>query len=355
MRAIRLHAFSQDFDTIHIEEREQPRPQKHEVLVRMLYSPINPSDHNYIRGDYRRALERVIWNRGAETLYFDPDRTNAHPEPAYTLGGEGVGLVVDTGSSLLARRLKGKRVAVAAGPPIGVWQEYVAVDAKRAIPVPDQLSDEEAAMTIINPLSAVFMIRDVLRVRPNSFVLQSAAGSALAKSVIALSRQIGFETINIVRDGKHIEALGKLGARHIIRLDQEDLRDAVARITSGRGVPYAMDPIGGQLAADMLGCLTRGGHLALFGTLSGPSFELTTRDLMMPSARITGFFLGNHIAQKSPAQMLFTLRHLRKLLGGALGDVVIRDVMPLDSIHEALRRSREGGEAGKILLRIGDR
>src|SRR5690554_3142256 len=355
MRAIRLHGFSQEFDTIQIEEGRRPVPKKGEVLVRMLYSPINPSDHNYIRGDYRRALERLIWNRGSETLYFDPERTNPHPTPPYTLGGEGVGIVVETGSSLLARRLKGKRVALAAGPPIGVWQDYVAVDAKRAIPVPDQLSDQEAAMTIINPLSAVFMVRDVLRVKPGTFLLQSAAGSALAKSVIALSREMGFETVNIVRDGKHIEALAELGARHIVRLDQEDLRDAVARITHGRGVPYAMDPIGGELSAEMVGCLTLGGHLVAFGTLSGPSFELTTRDLMMPEARITGFFLGNHIAQKSPAQMLLTLRYLRKLLGGALGDVVIREVMPLESIHEALKLSRGGGEAGKILLHIGDR
>jgi len=355
MRAIQLHAFSQDFDTIHLEERERPIPQKNEVLIRMLYAPINPSDHNYIRGDYRSALERLIWNRGGDTLYFDPERQNPHPTPPFTLGVEGVGIVVDTGNSILARRLKGRRVAVAGGPPSGVWQDYVAVDAKRAIPVPDQLSDEEAAMTIINPLSALFMVRDVLGVLPGSFLLQSAAGSAFAKSVIALSRENGFETINVVRDGKYIEELAKLGARHIIRLDQEDLRDAVARITNGRGVPYAMDPIGGELAAEMLGCLTRGGHLVFFGTLAGPSFEMMTRDLMMPSARVSGFYLGGHIAQKSPAQMLFSLRHLRKLLGGALGDVIIRDVMPLESIHEALKRSREGGEPGKILLRIGGR
>ena len=161
-----------------------PEPGAGQVRVRMLMSPVNPSDLNFVRGTYFDALRRIVWNQprdgeAAARAWFDPDRTNACPMPPYALGGEGVGIVEACGSGFLARRLRGKRVAVASGPPHGTWQEHTLVDAKKAVALPASVPDDQAAMFFVNPITAYVLIHEVLRVRRGGWVLVTAAGSAL--------------------------------------------------------------------------------------------------------------------------------------------------------------------------------
>lgn len=354
MKSVQLRSQDGSFDAVDVVDVPVPKPGPGQVRVRMRMSPINPSDHNYVRGTYAAALERLVWNHGREDLAFDPDRARPHPSPPFALGGEGVGVVEAAGAGILAKRLVGRRVALASGPPNGTWQEHTVVDAKRAIPVPDSWSDAEAAMAIINPLSAVLMLRDVLEVKRGRFLIQDAAGSALAKTVVAMSRRVGFETINVVRDGKHTEALRALGASHVVETDTQDLREEVVRITGGRGADYAMDCVGGPLAAELVSCLGLGGHLVLYGTLGSPAFELHSRDLMMPCAKVSGFFAGNHIAMKSPLGMLRAIRELKAVAHVGLADVKVREVFPLAEVRRALEASVAPGMLGKVLLRLGE-
>src|SRR5947209_19463655 len=103
-----------------------PEPKSGEVRVRMLASPINPSDVLTVRGQYGKQP----------------------PLPA-TPGFEGVG-VVEAGSGLLARRVMGKRVAVLNSGG-GNWQEHVVIPARQAVPVPEDLDDSQAATFFVNP------------------------------------------------------------------------------------------------------------------------------------------------------------------------------------------------------------
>ena len=175
MNSVQLSDFSEDLDTISLCDVPRPKAEKGQVVVKMLMAAVNPSDLNFIRGDYKTALSRLIWNHQTDPVCFDVSRKLPYPEPPYALGGEGVGVVVECGGGLLARRLKGKRVAVPAGPPNGAWQDFTVVDAKKAIPVPDAISDEQAAMYIVNPLSAYAMVHEVLNVKKGGWLLQSAA------------------------------------------------------------------------------------------------------------------------------------------------------------------------------------
>ncbi len=353
MRSVQIDRLSDGFEHVRVADAAIPEPGEGQVRVRMRLSPVNPSDINFIRGDYRAALERVIWNRGESELYYDPDRKQRYLDPPYSLGGEGVGVVDACGSGLLARRLSGRRVAVAAGPPMGAWQDYTVVDARKAMPVPDRLSDEQAAMYIVNPLSAFAMVHEVLKVRQGAWLLQDAAGSALAQMVIRMSKFHGFKTINVVRSAVHRPALEALGADVVVASDSEDLRDAVKHATGGRGVEYAMDCVGGELAGQMLRCLTLGGHMVLFGTLANRPISLPSRDLMMPGARLSGFLVPNWLARQSPLKLLGVIRKLGKLAVKGIFDVPVGAEYPLDRVREALATSVEPGRSGKVLLRIG--
>ena len=357
MKSARLGAFAQHSDAVRIDDVPVPEPGPGQVRVRMLLSPVNPSDLNFVHGTYHAALERIIWNQrrpaGGARVYYDPARTNPCPVPPYALGGEGVGIVESCGAGLFAARLRGKRVAIAGGPPNGTWQEYTLADAKRAVVVPESVTDEQAAMFFVNPITAYVLIREVLRVRRGEWVLLTAAGSALGKSVVRLGRRDGFRTICVVRSGASTTELTALGADAVVETNREELVTEVARITGDQGVPHALDCVGGALAGDVVRCLGLGGQLVIYGTLGNSPLQIPGRDLMMPGARISGFLLPVWMAQQTPLKLLGMLRAVRRLTVDGMFRTEVGATYPLEQVNEAITASLAPGRTGKVLLQLG--
>jgi len=357
MKSARVNQFTDNPDDIHIEDVSHPEPGPGQVRVRMLMSPVNPSDLNFVRGTYHDALRRIIWNqtRNGTTPQpsFDAEQSNVCPVPPYALGGEGVGIVDACGSGFLARRLRGKRVAVAGGPPAGTWQEFVVVNAKRAVVVPDSIPDEQAAMFFVNPITAYVMIREVLQVPRGGWVLLTAAGSALGKSIVRLGLRDGFRTICVVRSNTNSAELRALGAHAVIETDSQDLVSEVARITAGRGAGFALDCVGGELAGQVVSCLGRNGRLVIYGTLANSPMPIPGRDLMMPMASIEGFLLPTWMAQQSPLKLLGVLRAVKKLTIAGVFHTEVTEKFPLDQAAAAVHAALRAGRTGKVMLQIG--
>jgi NADPH:quinone reductase-like Zn-dependent oxidoreductase len=111
--------------------------------------------------------------------------------------------------------------------------------------------------------------------------------------------------------------------------------------------------VGGELAADVVRCLGLGGHLVLYGTLATGPIPVAVRDLMMPMARVSGFYLGNWLSQQSPLKMLGLLRTVRKLALEGVFETQVTDTFPLDEVSQAVTTAIAPGRTGKVMLRIG--
>ena len=357
MKSTRLESFTRHAGDIEIVDTPTPEPGPGQVCVRMLLSPVNPSDLNFVHGTYHTALQRMIWNQGAgpaDPLYFDPDHNNPCPAPPYALGGEGMGIVESVGAGFFARRLAGKRVAIAAPPPNGAWKEYVVVDAVKAVPLPAAISNEQGAMFFVNPFTAYVMTREVLRVPRDQWLLVTAAGSALGKSVVRLGKLYGFKTLCVVRSDSNSDALRELGADAIVETSHQDLVQSVGEITSGEGVGYAIDCVGGELTGDVVRCLGLRGRLLVYGTLADSPLTVPLRDLMMPGAEVAGFLLPNWLAGRSPIQLLGVLRTVRRLMVRGIFDTEVTATFGLDQVSEAIDAATRPGRTGKVMLRIGE-
>lgn len=355
MKAARLHAYTDNLADVRVDEVPVPQPAHGQVLVRMTLSPVNPSDLNFVHGTYEQALSRILWNQdraAGAPVFFDPQRTRPCPQPPFTLGGEGVGVAERSGGGFLARRLIGKRVAVAAGPPLGAWAQWTVVDAKRCVVLPDTVPDEQASMFFVNPLTAHILVNEVLRIRRGEWLLITAAGSALGKSVVRMAKRQGFRTLCVIRSNAHTSDLSALGADAVVETDTQDLLAEVFRLTGGRGVAHAIDCVGGELTANVVRCLGLGGRLVIYGTLANAPVPLPGRDLMMPVAAIEGFLLPNWLALQTPLTLLKVLRTVKQLMGQGVFDAEVGQIFNLDQVADALSASVERGRAGKILIRL---
>src|ERR1051326_740259 len=274
MRAAFFDRFGLAEEVLQVRDVPVPEPARGQVRVRMIASPINPSDLMHVRGEYGRK-----------------------PNLPASAGFEGVGVVEASGGGLLGWRVKGHRVAVLNSSG-GNWAEQVVIPARQAIPIPDHVPDDQAAGFFVNPASALVMTRYVLKAPPGAWLLQTAAGSALGRMVIRLGRRHGFKTINVVRRPEQIDELKRLGADAVICSTQESVVEAVQKLTGGDGARYAIDAVGGPVGTDALKCLGKEGRLLVYGTLSEEPMSVSPRLLMVGHKCVEGFWLSEWVARQ---------------------------------------------------------
>ncbi len=350
MQAIQINNVSDDLSGVDIIDTPIPDPGHGTFRVRMLKAAVHPSDLNYIRGDYLAGIERLIWNYGVDHASFDAAHGKPHPSLPCIPGGEGVGIIDACGEGIDSEQWLGKRVGLFVGPPSGTWQEYVIAAPQQVFPVPDALSDEQAALMMLNPLTALLTSRYILGVTEGQYLLLSAGASAVSKQVAALGRHFGFKTISLVRGEHTADSASQQLGDVVINTSKQDLRAEVKRVTEGRGVECALDCVGGELAEQMIGCLTEGGRMLLYGTLGAPSMALFSRDLMMSNASISGFYLPGWLASQTAESIGAVMGELAQLSGAGLFHSPIEAQFPLSAAREAVTASLQPGRDGKILL-----
>jgi NADPH:quinone reductase-like Zn-dependent oxidoreductase len=328
MKAIVFEQFGDPAEVLHVREMPVPEPGPGQVRVRMIASPINPSDLLVVRGQYGRR-----------------------PTLPATPGFEGVGIVEAAGSGLLGRWRLGRRVAVL-NRQGGNWQEHVVVPAYQVVPVPAGIADEQAAAFFVNPASAFLMTRRVLNVPRGAWLLQTAAGSALGRMVIRLGRHFGFRTINVVRRHEQAEELLQTGGDAVICTDREALEERVAALTGGDGVPFALDAVGGALGSAVVRSLAPGGKLLVYGTLAEEPLTVDARTLIVGQKQLEGFWLSEWVRRQRSWTMLGLFRSIWKLMAAGVLTTEIAATFPLEEIQAAVRQAAAPGRQGKVLLRI---
>jgi NADPH:quinone reductase-like Zn-dependent oxidoreductase len=331
MKAAIFDQFGPPEEVLQVRDVPLPEPGRNEVRVRMLASPVNPSDLMVIRGEYGRL-----------------------PTLPATPGFEGAGVVDDSGGGLLAlvRGLKpGKRVGVICAGG-GAWAEYVVVPARQVVPLPDSMPVEQAASFFVNPASAIAMTRHVLKVPPGEWLLQTAAGSALGRMVIRLGKQFGFRTLNVVRRREQAEELLQAGADAAVCEADEPVPDRVRDLTDGRGVRYAIDAVGGTTGTAAMQALGAGGRLLVYGTLSGKPITIDPRLLMMGHKRLEGFWLSEWVREQRPLAMLRLFRAIRDLMGAGVITTDVGATFGLDDARKAVAQAAQPARHGKVQLRL---
>ncbi len=333
MRAVQFDQCGDPQSVLQVREIERPEPRAGQVLVKMLASPVNPSDVLYVQGQY--------------TLV---------PKFPAGAGFEGTGVVEASGGGLLGRFMTGKRVAVL-NKRGGNWADYCVVNVKQVIPLSSGLNVDQAATFFVNPATAFIMTRRILNVPQGEWLLQTAAGSTLGRMVIRLGRKFGFKTLNVVRRPDQVAELKQLGADAVIAFDpsrdkEADFLAQVQQLTNNAGVPCAIECVGGATGSAVVRCLGQRGQMLVYGTLSGEPLNFSPRDLMTPGGSISGFWLGHYMESLKLPSKLKLVRTITKLIQEGVLASDIGQRFTLDQIHSAIATAQQPGRGGKVLITL---
>lgn len=311
-----------------IEERPLPSPGPGEVLVRVAASPINPSDLMTVQGLYGIGWQFPL-----------------------IPGLEGSGRVVAEGGGPLARFVMGRPVACVADKQ-GLWAEYAVTKAARCVALPGDMPLGPAAMSFVNPLTAIALVKTARRGRHWS-AISTAGGGALGRMIEARARMQGLKIINVVRRAKQAEEMRLNGVRHVLSTEDPDFDKALYELCKKLRCRMAFDAVGGDLTGRLVKAMGRRSEVLVYGALAMEAISLDPGAMIFKGVNVRGFWLSDWLMARSFPEQLLMARAVTKALRGGFAESKVARVFDLADGGEALASYTSAMSAGKVLVSSG--
>ena len=234
-----------------------PEPRDHEVLVKVLAAPINPSDLGLLFGAADMSSARASNVAGLPMVTADvpPPRMRAmagRVGEAMPIGNEGSGIVIKAGASSEAQSLMGKTVALLGG---AMYAQYRCLPAQMCMVLPDGTAPRDGASCFVNPLTALGFT-ETMRREGHTALVHTAAASNLGQMLVKICAKDGIPLVNIVRNQAQVALLKGIGAVHVCDSSSDSFTDDLTAALVETGATIAFDAIGGgRLGGQILTCI----------------------------------------------------------------------------------------------------
>ncbi len=223
-----------------------PQPKDHEVLVKVLATPINPSDLGLMVGAADVASARVIDRSGQPGVAMDVSDAGmrfmaSRVGQAMPIGNEGSGIVVAAGASDAAQALIGKTVALIGGE---IYAEYRCLAAMACMPLPEGTEAEDGASCFVNPLTSLGFA-ETMKLEGYKGIVHAAAASNLGQMLVKICKTDGIPLVNIVRSPAQFDLLKGIGAEIVLDSTAENFTEDLVQAIYDTEAFLGFDPIGG--------------------------------------------------------------------------------------------------------------
>jgi NADPH2:quinone reductase len=255
------------------------------------------------------------------------------------LGQEGAGVVDAVGPDVDGWKI-GDRAAYTG--QIGAYAAFHVVQADRVLHLPDGISFEVAAASLLKGMTTEFLLHRCYPLKAGETILVHAAAGGVGAILVQWAKAIGATVIGTVGSEAKAELARRDGCDHVILYREEDVAARVREITEGHGVSVAYDSVGRDTFEGTLASLARRGLFVSFGNASGPAPAVEPARLMRAgSLFLTRPTLYDYIAR--PDELAASAAALFAVIASGAVRIEIGQTFPLKDAaraHTALE-SRE--------------
>ncbi|WP_298913894.1 NADPH:quinone oxidoreductase family protein [uncultured Roseobacter sp.] len=299
-----------------------PKPAPGQVQVKVHTCGLNFGDLLIIKGTYQEK-----------------------PALPFTLGMELCGTVTDIGEGVTTLRV-GQRVAAYCG--FDALADYAAISADICVPIPDQMTDEDAAAFLIAYGTSHVALDYKAHLKPGERLLVLGASGGVGLTAVELGKLMGAEVIAVARGDDKLQVAKAAGADHLINSETDDIRDTVKSL-GGADVVY--DPIGGDQFKSALRACRPEARLIPLGFASGEVPQIPANHLLVKNLTVIGFYWGGY-TRVNPKVLTDSFEVLTQWYVDGRIKPHVSNILPLAQANEALDLLKTRKATGKVVVRI---
>ncbi len=222
----------------------------------------------------------------------------------------------------------------------GGLAEYVKVDGRKVIKLPDAVTYENAAAFVLVNMTAWRMLTSQARLRAGEDLLVIGVGGGVSSTAVQIGKLCGARVWVTSSSDEKLERARALGADECINYAKEDWVKVIAQKTGRRGVDVVLENVGAATWPGAIRALAKGGRLVTCGGTSGPICETDVRQVFWKQISIIGSTMSTNAELAEVMGQLFR---------GRL-KAIVDSVTPLKDGVAAQQRLAEGKQFGKIVL-----
>jgi NADPH2:quinone reductase len=228
--------------------------------------------------------------------------------------------------------------------------EAVAAPAQ-LVKLPSTFDYAEGATFLAGHGTAYHALIDRGQVRPGEVLLVHGAGGGVGLAAVEMGKMLGATVIAAASSEEKLAIAKARGADHLVLYAREPFRDAVKRITDGRGADVVFDPIGGEVFENSMRCIAWGARLLIIGFTGGIGLAKTNL-LLIKGASVLGVRAGE-AARKNPALAEVRIKALTEWAEAGKIRPNVSHRLPLEDYARAMRLLIDRKAIGRVALTMG--
>jgi NADPH:quinone reductase len=270
------------------------------------------------------------------------------PDLPFTPGVEAAGDVIEVDAAAKGVAV-GDKVIVKMRH--GAYTDEAVVAPSQLTPLPSAFDYAEGATFLAAHGTAYHGLIDRGALRPGEVLLVHGAGGGVGLAAVEMGKMLGATVIAAASSEEKLEVARARGADHLVLYSREPFRDAVKRITDGRGADVVFDPVGGAIFEDSVRCIAWGARLLVVGFTGGIGLARTNL-LLIKGASVLGVRAGEAV-RKNPGLGETRLKALLEWAEAGKLRPNVAHRLPLEDYAQAMRLLTDRKAIGRVALVMG--
>jgi NADPH:quinone reductase len=230
----------------------------------------------------------------------------------------------------------------------GAYCDEAVVTPSQLTRLPSTFDYAEGATFLAGHGTAYHALIDRGQVKPGEVLLVHGAGGGVGLAAVEMGKMLGATVIAAASSEEKLAIAKARGADHLVLYAREPFRDAVKRITDGKGADVVFDPVGGEIFENSMRCINWGARLLVIGFTGGIGLAKTNL-LLIKGASVLGVRAGEAV-RRNPALGEVRLKALLEWAEAGKLRPNISHRLPLEDYAKAMRLLIERKAIGRVAL-----